>query len=1388
DREELREGVADALAALGVEASPSEPCGAVVARAAAGAAERERVLRADLAAAEERQQAVESRLEAARTEQERGVVEGKQNGSECCDDLLSDLSELILRVIESKEVCGRDLIVLYVFSSSVVVCCSSTKSPSLLAGKIVGREDRELFRVKLQKLFVELRRLEALGMIPDGELLQYDAPTVSVCLGNLTDAVRDDKCDGESGELCDESLSPLTETLIEDTKALRCESCRALLREDSVSSLSVLWRECSTLIKDSLMTLQSELPHAKSAEFEWVSCRFNSLPVESGVRVACHEIVAMIYECVDSQRELMDIVKTTFETLVAVSESTGVHGAPNSGSDYASFSEYSQLPQLAAQTCEEVVQLRHVASCEDALACATEERDALIRAVGVCCESLYSAISSTTLGKTSFRPGTATILTCDEATSALTDLTTLTSNLLHKYAHTMRQALALLTPLVGVASNTSTAASSVEVLAHVMEAVQILVEQMERCQLQVLLARQPNEDDVKARGWRQDQFPALCERSEEGGLPLVDEHEAQATLEAKVAPPQPNWVSVAEVWTRPTEAVGPTVRARDGSGLQHADVAEVLPLMRQATLLGLSTTAQEALQSRLSVILGACERCTVGNCCVEATVARKSLETDELLAAVRADEDSLERIRALVNEGKQLNTTMDVAWEARGQPVTQAEHVATREQEEEFDIGVREAVGLVSCVRAATGEAKRLGEEVMLAQCCIEDMQVRLNRAGERKAFHVEDDGVCLEAVGRACSLEEALHVVAADCLECAKRSLESKEACRRCEIVQDWAVMMAGVSVGLHAEVMILQSRVVDLKAAVLESETRESSLLQRLNALLLSSGPLKTAVAAVAPSHKCDLESLEDVAIAMHAAAQLVRRQEGDIDKLLACSEKLKSDVDDLNDRLRGVLEERHASKSSLVSLEETHGRLQCRMGKLERQVYDTFSTVERLTTAVLGEGESRRLDKGTPADCLDGIAYLSDVLASRAEECDTVKAQLFAWKAEARDREESYLRTTASLSTLWKAFRTTLLPQLVDESADCRGGCGVAVASSDPVEFLPSESEARQAVEVVVDTADRLRCAHDDLQAVYAVLRGHFGGDAASAVTDGTGAPQASVLSLPDNSTTFRHFDDTVKATLRLVNTAVNAKCSSLRGFIDHVVSDVLRDTPGCSQISFAALRPGAFVEWLHGLLTSLRTLRDSSDRHHNRARCLPAFMDALVETIHSYGGRVDVTSTGATDVLTSADATVPYRHDLAAVLEDWQAREQTAIVHGLQALLRRQEERVRTLTAEWQDVTAQYQRLSQEQAAAEEMVMELRRRVQFKVQEDYKLEESLRELDSHLDQQARELAMKYCADQDAIVRRFTVLRDQIHATVRPTTQLTASVMLPQTPRRGTTTPHS
>ncbi|CBZ26384.1 conserved hypothetical protein [Leishmania mexicana MHOM/GT/2001/U1103] len=591
-----------------------------------------------------------------------------------------------------------------------------------------------------------------------------------------------------------------------------------------------------------------------------------------------------------------------------------------------------------------------------------------------------------------------------------------------------------------------------------------------------------------------------------------------------------------------------------------------------------------------------------------------------------------------------------------------------------------------------------------------------------------------------------------------------------------------------VRGEMTILQSRMVEVKAAVLGAEAREGNLLQRLNALMMSSGPLKEAVTAVMASHECRLESLEDVPLAMHAAVQLVERQQGNINQLIACCRDLRSDVESLNGRLCGAVGECDMARESLASLEETHGMLQRRMAQLERHVRDTISTVDRRAAAVLGEAESRRLDKDTPADCLDGIAYLADALACRAEECDAAKAQLIAWKTEARDREEAKVRATTTLSTLWQAFRRALLPQLVDESED-PGDCGeAAVTSADGVEFFASEAEVRRAAQMIVDTAERLRRTRGDLQAVYSTLRDHFGGDAATAVNGVTTTPHAPARALNKSGVTSLRFDDTVTATLHLVNTVVNAKCTSVKDFIDHVVSDVLRDTSVSARVSFAALRSGAFAEWLHGLLTSLRTLRESSDQHRDRARRLPAFMDALVEAIHSHGGRVDVTSSDATGALTIADARMPYRHDPTTTLEDWQAREQRAIVHGLQALLNQQEERVRALTAEWQYVTTQYHQLSQEQVAAEETIVELRRRVQFKVQEDYKLEESLRELDSHLDQQARELSMRYFADQDAIVRRFTLLRNQIHAAMRLPTRRSASAMPPRTPGRDTSTPRS
>ncbi|CAJ1993922.1 hypothetical protein conserved [Leishmania donovani] len=2082
-RQELCDSVADALAALGADAPASPSVAEAIARAAADAAERERALRAEVAAAEERLQAMEERLEAASAEQQQLQADRDAKLRDWVTERFLYGWQMCLRALEAEELESRYRCVVGCFGICPYVAIASSEAEKMLEirGMVGGSADEVVRRVR--ELLAELNGLRAFAREAQEKVFWYEDVRVRVPLIKLSDFVRERDGTGECYHRDDAAVPFLAETLRNSFQALQCLDSEALALRESFSSMKALVKECGTAVNESVEALRKALPRAACVENASPSQPQSTLPVEWGLRVACRGLAASVSEAVHWQGELTNIVKATYRILIASSGGTGVHGAPVSHCDNPSFAEYSQLPRLAAQACSERLHSRRSASVEDELAAVTQQRNDLAGTVGACCGSLRSAISVTTPGRVGSLPATATSLTCDEAKSALRDITVLTSSILHDYAQSMEHTLAVLTPLASIAANTADASSSFEMLAAATEAVRARIKHMERCQLHHLHVRQCGEEgNAKARRSMQDQLFALSEVFEAGELARRNEQKEEAVPLADVAQQQQPWDAVVEVLSKFAEDVGATVRAQNGSESQNVDNAEVLSPVRQAISLSASAKTQEELQGRLSGILDACKRRAAEHHWAEATEGRMALDREDLRASVTTGEHSLEKMQAQVNEYQKPMATMEAARAALGQSTTQMQLVAARALEETLDFGLRERAASESGARAPTGMGERLGEEMYLVQPRMDAMQDRLNDTEVRDSSQVMDAGVLLEAAGQVRSLEDVMRIVSSYSLEYKTKSLEFKESRLRSEIVQDWAAMMvpsaielrllraivagvdrplpgtaladfpahgssmrrelteaehllgaavsdpcaeeatreallgamgqacqllleapperaldtaarhgtassaeecpavtaadavsttdvgrgtapskladtvyavieecgdraaangtlctgeewyssvarvtqtlcsalssAGVAVAvpgdhslmaghpscvspasqpsmlhslvsaaehvskyttdttrlledlreslqdclsstecclptlvaavveevaslraasqlaaeeqkhrdheldalrtllqeasavfsdtstfrstqspnflakcmayakecarltapecelssafgaasaqrssledapfslgdraaelqrdgvelrevealklqglvctlsvevllaeeraarsimvaeeatsrlhvlcdpqlrelgflvervlaraatteaqcaqktaqhcsilaaqeplaitasglvsvqedccralvesegdascaaaptrfkpetlnileqeavlvprvvqahgrltatcavlrsdldaakavyeqalaevqaeldiarsrsteleahlehvfdaiealgsllfpheeaslrdasclprlaeasgqlvrtaaadaaarcrlekdacdaaaafaelqrqcaaaegnvetlketvrryerqeadeiqtlkasaktaaeayagmvtalclsaelvpsaasaaaavsekqwaavvhavqaaveeggrqtsdaaeLRVEMTILQSRMVELKAAVLEAEAREGNLLQRLNALMMSSGPLKAAVTAVMASRECDLESLEDVALAMHAAVQLVERQQGNMNQLIAGGGDLRSDAESLHGRLCGVAEECGVARPSLASLEETHGMLQRRMAQLERHVHDTISTVDRRAAAVLGEAESRRLDKGTPADCLDGIAYLADALACRAEECDAAKAQLLAWRAEARDREEANLRNTTRLSTLWHAFRTALLPQLVDEPAD-RGGCGeVEVFSADAVEFLASEAETRQAIQMIIDTAERLRRTHDDLQAVYAALRGHFGGDATTAVCDGTATPHAPARALHNSGVTSLRFDDTVTATLHLVSTVVNAKCTSVTEFIDLVVSDVLRDTSGSARVLFATLRPGAFAERLQGVLASLRTLRESSDQHGDRARRLPAFMDALVETIHSHGGRVDVTSSDATGDLTIADATMPYRHDSATTFEDCQAREQRAIVHGLQALLNQQEERARALTAEWQCVTTQYHQLSQEQVAAEETVVELRRRVQFKLQEDSKLEESLRELDSHLDQQARELSMRYFADQDAIVRRFTLLRDQIHAAMRLPTRRSASAIPPRTPGRDTSTPRS
>jgi hypothetical protein len=96
----------------------------------------------------------------------------------------------------------------------------------------------------------------------------------------------------------------------------------------------------------------------------------------------------------------------------------------------------------------------------------------------------------------------------------------------------------------------------------------------------------------------------------------------------------------------------------------------------------------------------------------------------------------------------------------------------------------------------------------------------------------------------------------------------------------------------------------------------------------------------------------------------------------------------------------------------------------------------------------------------------------------------------------------------------------------------------------------------------------------------------------------------------------------------------------------------------------------------------------------------------------------------------------------------------------------------LTSQWQSLSDQSQRLTLEKQSRDaeherlrDHITQLRAIVQKKLLDDKQAETQMRQLDNHLESQAKELAAKYQMDRDLIVRRFSELRGTIHKMIRP-----------------------
>ncbi|KPI85024.1 hypothetical protein ABL78_5908 [Leptomonas seymouri] len=459
-----------------------------------------------------------------------------------------------------------------------------------------------------------------------------------------------------------------------------------------------------------------------------------------------------------------------------------------------------------------------------------------------------------------------------------------------------------------------------------------------------------------------------------------------------------------------------------------------------------------------------------------------------------------------------------------------------------------------------------------------------------------------------------------------------------------------------------------------------------------------------------------------------------------------------------------------------------------ELRQRCRNAYAAAQARAETVLPVGQLPSVVQESTVELdVEGMLELVRQLVLRVQEDSEEMARL----AGAREKRDETRRDSGvaekSLAALVAVLYEELLPQLVSDHLHfgeqrLRYHIDPAALSSSS-SLPPHERSSGQVSEAMVDDAvlatheasRRLQGLREDMQGLATFLQDHFGecstssdqSDLRSIMKDNVTGAEVAQVSVPHSS-----LADTVHVASSLIHGVVEAKCTSVVSFLQTIETDLLGRPFAFAKLSFATLRPAPFVEWLQQIMQSLRAMQACSERHHRQIRRLPVFMDALVEVVRSHGGRVDLTAFRYPEAHAISSDGMPFTShpisaddDFAELREEWQEREQEAVLDGVQALLEAHNTEIQRLTADLHAATSQYRQLSLEQTEAEHIMLELRQRVHHKVLEDEKLEANLRELDRHLDMQARELSLKYQAEQEAIGMRFSALRATIYTAVHP-----------------------
>jgi NAD-dependent oxidoreductase involved in siderophore biosynthesis len=118
-----------------------------------------------------------------------------------------------------------------------------------------------------------------------------------------------------------------------------------------------------------------------------------------------------------------------------------------------------------------------------------------------------------------------------------------------------------------------------------------------------------------------------------------------------------------------------------------------------------------------------------------------------------------------------------------------------------------------------------------------------------------------------------------------------------------------------------------------------------------------------------------------------------------------------------------------------------------------------------------------------------------------------------------------------------------------------------------------------------------------------------------------------------------------------------------------------------------------------MKDLRAMHVCGDQRHRLVRRHCLFMDAVVKLVRQHSGRVDLTAfrhPGAYAVGRDGSAFTSYptilNANFAELNEVCQKRTVAAVLGELRVLVDEEEAEARRVTVDWEEVTAQYQRLS------------------------------------------------------------------------------------------------